>query len=102
MPEFLWPSEDGWPYPDPEARDATEVADPDFEVDEDLLSVRIPPPHLFDDLDPTERAVVSARFGIGGTPIRSMKELRADLGLARADVRSALESGLAKLRSHLA
>jgi len=102
MPDFLWPSEDGWPYPDPEARDATEVADPADQVDDDLLSVRIPPPHLLDDLDPTEREVVSARFGLDGVPVRTMKELRHDMGLPRAELRGALESGLAKLRSHLA
>jgi len=101
MPDFLWPSEDGWPYPDPEAQDVTEVADPDVQVDEDLLSIRIPPPHLLDDLDATERAVLSARFGIGGARVRTMKELRHDTGLPRAELRGALESGLAKLRSHL-
>jgi DNA-directed RNA polymerase sigma subunit (sigma70/sigma32) len=101
MPDFLWPSEDGWPYPDPEAEDATEVADPDFEVDDDLLSLRLPPPHLMDDLDATERAVLSARFGIGGAPVRTMKELRLEMGIPRAELRDALESALAKLRSHL-
>jgi len=101
MREFVWPSEDGWPYPDPEARDATEVADIGDEIDEDLLSLRIPPPHLYDELDATERAVVTARFGLNGSPVRTMKELRQELGLPRSQVRGALESGLAKIRTHL-
>lgn len=93
-----WPTEDGWPYPDT----VQEIVDLASESDDDLLSLRIPPPHLFDDLDPLERQVIGARFGLNGTPVRTMKELQADTGLCRADLRSALGSGLAKLRSHLA
>ena len=100
MRDFLWPSEDGWPYPDPEARDVTELADTD-EIDDELLSLRIPAPHLFDDLDPTERAVVTGRFGLDGTRVRTLNQLHAELGLPRAQIRGALESGLAKLRTQL-
>ena len=46
--------------------------------------------------------MISARFGLGGVPIRSMKQLHADLGLPRADLRQALGSGLDKLRMRLA
>jgi DNA-directed RNA polymerase sigma subunit (sigma70/sigma32) len=59
------------------------------------------PPHLFDDLDPLERRVIDSRFGLEGQPVRSMKQLHADLGVPRADLRQALGSGLAKLRNHL-
>ena len=98
MSSFVWPSEDGWPYPDQER----ELIDFDNELDDDVVSLRAAPAHLFDDLDPLERQVISARFGLGGVPIRSMKQLHADLGLPRADLRQALGSGLDKLRMRLA
>ncbi|MGH9150602.1 MAG: sigma factor-like helix-turn-helix DNA-binding protein [Acidimicrobiales bacterium] len=98
MRTFLWPADDGWPYPD----SGPETADPDGETDDDLLSLRTASPHLLDDLDTLERQVISARFGLDGAPLRSMKELHAELGLPRQDIRVALGSGLAKLRSHFA
>jgi DNA-directed RNA polymerase sigma subunit (sigma70/sigma32) len=93
-----WPREDGWPYADTGAEEEAAGAEPDV----DLLALTIPPPHLYEDLEPLEREVISARFGLAGTPVRSMKQLHADLGVPRADLRLALGSGLAKLRDHLA
>lgn len=93
----FWQTEDGWPYADVEG----EQADPDAETDEDLLSVRLAATQALSTLDPLEREVVDARFGLEGHPIRSMKQLRTDLGVDRADLRSALGSGLAKLRTTL-
>jgi DNA-directed RNA polymerase sigma subunit (sigma70/sigma32) len=97
MSSYVWPSDDGWPYPDT----AREVIDPNGDLDEDLIWLRMKP-HLLDGLDPLERQVIAARFGFGGQPIRSMKELHADTGLARSELREALGSGLAKLRLSLA
>jgi DNA-directed RNA polymerase sigma subunit (sigma70/sigma32) len=93
-----WPTEDGWPYADSEREWADAEA---AELDDDLISLKAPPPHLFDDLDPLERQVIASRFGLEGRPVRSMKQLHLDLGVPRADLREALGSGLAKLRSHL-
>ena len=93
----FWATEDGWPYPDA----LEDWIDLDSESDDELLNLRIPPRHLFDDLEPLEREVISARFGLAGAPMRTMKELRADTGLPREDLRQALGSGLAKLRLHL-
>lgn len=93
-----WPTEDGWPYADSGREEADVWAEPD----DDLMSLTAPPPHLYDRLEPLERQVISARFGLGGEPIRSMKQLHADLGVPRADLRQALGSGLAKLRDQLA
>lgn len=93
-----WPTEDGWPYADTGLEEADMGAEPDV----DLLSLTVPPPHLYDDLAPLERQVITSRFGLGGAPVRSMKQLHADLGVPRADLRQALGSGLAKLRDHLA
>jgi len=98
MSSYLWPSEDGWPYPDQEG----EQIDFSNELDDDIVSLRASPSRLFDTLDPLERQVISARFGLGGVPIRSMKQLHADLGLPREDLRQALGSGLDKLRTRLA
>lgn len=93
----FWQTEDGWPYADVEG----EQADPEAETDEDLLSVKLGAAHALEGLEPLEREVVSARFGLQGHPLRSMKELRSELGVDRADLRSALGSGLAKMRTSL-
>lgn len=97
MSTFLWPSEDGWPYPDT----AAEQVDVDAGVDDDALLLKTSPTHLFDMLDPLERQVVTSHYGLDGKPPRSMKELHTDLGMSRAEVREALAGGLAKLRLHL-
>jgi DNA-directed RNA polymerase sigma subunit (sigma70/sigma32) len=97
MSSYLWPSEDGWPYPDAEA----ETPDPAAAVDDDALLLRMTPAHLFDTLEPLERQVITAHYGLDGAPPRSMKELHHDLGLSRADLREALGGGLAKLRATL-
>ena len=94
---YLWPNEDGWPYPDSGA----DLADPNADVDDDALLLRTAPPHLFEKLDPLERQVVIAHYGLDGSPPKSMKQLHTDLALTRTEVREALAGGLAKLRAHL-
>src|SRR4051794_26081452 len=94
----FWATEDGWPYPDA-LEDWVDLAS---ESDDELLNLRIPPRNLYSDLNPLEREVIDARFGLHGTPLRSMKELLQDTGLPREDLRQALGSGLEKLRIHLA
>jgi len=100
MTSFIWPAEDGWPYPDPTDRYA-EAVDLDAESDDDLLSLKLPSTHVFDDLDPIEREVITSHYGLNGAPARSMKQLHNELGLSRSDLRGVLGSGLAKLRQHL-
>jgi DNA-directed RNA polymerase sigma subunit (sigma70/sigma32) len=97
MTSFLWPSEDGWPYPDT----AAEAVDLDSESDDDLLSLKVPPPHLFDTLDPLERQIINAHYGLNGSPARTIKQLHAELGMPSSDLHDVLGSGLAKLRMHL-
>ena len=92
----LWAAEDGWPYPDA-LGDLVDVAG---EADDDLLSVTVDR-HLLDSLDPVEREVVLARFGLQGHEVRTMKQLRCVLHLPRDEIRDALGSGLEKLRIHL-
>jgi len=92
----LWAAEDGWPYPDA----LGDFVDIESGPDDDLLSLTTNK-HLYDNLDPVELEVLESRFGLHGHELRSMKQLHADLGLPRADLRMALGSGLAKLRNHL-
>ncbi len=95
MSSYIWPNDDGWPYPD----SVGEFADPAAGADDDALLLKAATTHMFDSLEPLERRVVTAHYGLDGSPPRSMKELHADLGLTRAEVRDALASGLAKLRT---
>ena len=97
MSAYLWPSEDGWPYPDTVA----EWADDGSALDDDLFELQLRSPQLLSALDPLERQVITARYGLNGQTGRSMKELHRDLGLSRQELRSALGSGLAKLRTQL-
>src|SRR5438874_5080534 len=97
MSSFLWPNEEGWPYPDTEG----ETVDFAATTDDDDLSLRAAPARLFDHLDPLERAVITAHYGLMGQRPRTMKQLHAEMGLPRADLREALGTGLAKLRTEL-
>lgn len=92
----FWATDDGWPYADT-LDDAPEL---DGGPDEEMLSL-LTSHHLLDGLDDTERSVVAARFGLGGVPVSTMKELQANTGMPREALRSALGSGLAKLRVNL-
>jgi DNA-directed RNA polymerase sigma subunit (sigma70/sigma32) len=98
MRPYLWP-EDGWPYRDPSK---AEVADLDATIDDDAMVLRNMGARLFEFLDPLERQVITAHYGLDGTPPRTMKELHHDTGLPRAELREALAAGLAKLRTTLA
>ena len=97
MRSYLWP-EDGWPYPDSKA----ELPDLDSNVDEDAVVLRGLGPRLFEFLDPLERQVITAHYGLDGSPPRTMKELHHEMGLPRTELREALAGGLAKLRATLA
>jgi DNA-directed RNA polymerase sigma subunit (sigma70/sigma32) len=57
--------------------------------------------HLFDLLDPLERQVITAHYGLDGAAPRTMKELHHAMGLPRTELREALAGGLAKLRISL-
>lgn len=92
----FWATDDGWPYADT----VDDLADLDGGPDEELLSL-LTSHHLLDGLDETERNVVAARFGLGGRPVSTMKELQATTGMPRDVLRSALGSGLEKLRVNL-
>ena len=97
MRSYLWP-EDGWPYPDSKG----ELPDLDSNIDEDAMVLRGMGPKLFEFLDPLERQVITAHYGLDGSPPRTMKELHHVMGLPRTELREALAAGLAKLRASLA
>src|SRR5215212_12034352 len=97
MRSYLWP-EDGGPYPDSKG----ELPDLDSNIDEDAMVLREMGPKLFEFLDPLERQVITAHYGLDGSPPRTMKELHHETGLPRAELREALAGGLAKLRTTLA
>jgi DNA-directed RNA polymerase sigma subunit (sigma70/sigma32) len=100
-----WPSDEGWPYPDADA--ATDVADlredeADYDGwDDDAISLHAAAAHLFDDLGPLERMVIVGRYGLDGGEPRSMRDLQHELHRNRADLRTALGDGLAKLRGRV-
>jgi DNA-directed RNA polymerase sigma subunit (sigma70/sigma32) len=95
MPTFIWPAEDGWPYPDSDDLGGWVEG-----ADDELLSVSASP-HLFDELSPLERTVILGRFGLCGQQPRSVKQLLHETGATRADLRGAMGSGLGKLRTRL-
>ena len=97
MRPYLWP-EDGWPYPDSKPA----VPARDSNIDDDAMVLRGMGTRLFDFLEPLERQVITSHYGLDGSPPRTMKELHHDTGLSRAELREALASGLAKLRTTLA
>ncbi len=90
----LFPSDDGWPYPDV----LTEPAIED-EIDLDALELRADP-HAFADLTAAEHFAIEQRFGFGGPPC-SMKHLARELGCTHADARALLGGAIDKLRMRL-
>lgn len=100
---FPYPSEDGWPYPDADDdADEPEIADPAADVDDDLVSLHALPRRLFDTLEPLEREVLDARFGLEGHALRSIHQLHRQLGATPAELHAALDRGLTKLRLGMA
>jgi DNA-directed RNA polymerase sigma subunit (sigma70/sigma32) len=97
MGTFMWPSEDGWPYPDGDA----ELVDPAASPDDDLLSLRTAARRMIGSLDAAERQVITARFGLDGRGARSFEQIQATTGLPPARALDVMGSGLAKLRRQL-
>jgi hypothetical protein len=95
----LYPSDDGWPYPDAPASESAFELTADDDVDLDLLELRADP-HAYADLTELEYFAVSWRYGLGGTP-HSMKNLAGELGCSHAEARDVLGGALDKLRRRL-
>jgi DNA-directed RNA polymerase sigma subunit (sigma70/sigma32) len=92
----LFPTDDGWPYPDVAAWEPGS----DDDIDLDALELRVDP-HAFSDLTELEYYVIAHRYGIGTAPC-SMKVLSRDLECSHREARDVLAGALAKLRRRLA
>jgi DNA-directed RNA polymerase sigma subunit (sigma70/sigma32) len=92
----LFPTDDGWPYPDvPESAFAV-----DDEPDLDALELRADP-HAFDSLTLQERQALFAHFGLRGHTALTMKELGPALGCSRSEARALLGIAIDKVRTRL-
>ena len=88
----LFPSDDGWPYPDlTSALDAAADA-PDFDA------LELFGPRAFDSLSRPERDALFLHFGLNGCDAHSMKALGPALGCTKSEARQLLGSAIDKLR----
>ncbi len=92
----LFPSDDGWPYPDTAGRADPVADDP---IDLDALELRVDR-HAFADLTEWERFAVVHRYGLDGPPY-TMKELAHELDCSHAEARDLIGAALDKLRHRL-
>ena len=91
----LYPSDDGWPYPDTLGAEL----ESDDEVDLDALELRIDP-HAYADLTEREHFAVFHRFGLDGDAC-SMLELARAMDCTDAEAAVVLSAAIDKLRDRL-
>jgi len=70
---------------------------PDERAGDTILSGEVE--HALGHLPPVERRILELRFGLGGKPERSFREVAQDLRLTAGQVRAAEETALRRLRS---
>jgi hypothetical protein len=92
----LFPTDDGWPYPDAVALDVASEYEPDL----DALELRADP-HAFDALTLDERAALFCHFGLQGHAAVPMRKLGPVLGCTRSEARALLGSAIDKVRVRL-
>ena len=90
----LFPSDDGWPYPDATGLDLADDA-----VDFDALELL--GPRAYDVLTEPERDALFLHFGLRGRNALSMKELAPALGCTRAEARTLVGTAIDKVRVQL-
>jgi DNA-directed RNA polymerase sigma subunit (sigma70/sigma32) len=95
----LFPTDDGWPYPDSPADEASAPTD-DGELDLDALELQVDP-RPFSELSPVECDALTRRYGFDCDP-ESMKEVARSLGCSHAQARDHLGRALDKIRARLA
>jgi DNA-directed RNA polymerase specialized sigma24 family protein len=95
----LFPTDEGWPYPDSDGDPALSGADlvVDDDVDLDALQL-VANAHAFDGLSPAEREALDRRYWQG----ESMKELARSLGCTHAEAAVVLGHAVDKVRRRLA
>ena len=92
----LYPTDDGWPYPD--ALAVEPAADDD--IDLDLLELRADP-HAYADLTELEYFAVSWRYGLTGDATLDEEPRASELGCNHSEARAVLGGALDKLRQRL-
>jgi hypothetical protein len=97
----LFPSDDGWPYPDVDEASSlwsghVETEDP-FDLDSLELRADV---HAYDDLTEMEHMALFLHFGLDCRPV-GMKDLGPAMGCSRADAREALGLAIDKMRRRL-
>ena len=92
----LFPSDDGWPYPDVVSGEFVVDDEPDL----DALELRADP-HAYDGLTMLERKALFSHFGLRGCTALSMKELGPALGCTRSEARAVLGTAIDKVRTRL-
>ena len=90
----LFPSDDGWPYPDEANRELTADAP-------DLDALELLGPHAYDVHTSEERDALCLHFGLQGANALSMKELGPMLGCSRAEAGALIGSAIDKMRVQL-
>ena len=90
----LFPTDDGWPYPDsPTLEAAADAADFD--------ALEFFGPHAYDSLSGLERHALRLHFGLDGGVALSMKELAPVLGCNRTEAGAVVGRAIDKLRTQL-
>jgi DNA-directed RNA polymerase sigma subunit (sigma70/sigma32) len=92
----LFPSDEGWPYPDFVGTDPVADDEPDLD-DLELRADR----HAFDGLTLQERQALFSHFGLQGHTAMSMKQLGPALGCSRSEARALLGTAIDKVRTRL-
>jgi DNA-directed RNA polymerase sigma subunit (sigma70/sigma32) len=92
----LFPTDEGWPYPDVVGLDLVADEEPDL----DALELRADR-HAFDGLTLLEREALFSHFGLQGHHPLSMKELGPALGCSRSEARTLLGTAIDKVRTRL-
>ena len=92
----LFPTDEGWPYPETVGLDLVADDEPDL----DALELRADP-HAYDGLTLQERAALFSHFGLQGHQPLSMKELGPALGCSRSEARLLLGTAIDKVRTRL-
>ncbi len=90
----LFPTDDGWPYPDVVGTEPAADAP-------DLDALELLGPHAYTMLSERERDALFAHFGLGGTPPVPMKVLAPMLGCTRAQARDLVGGAIDKVRVQL-
>jgi hypothetical protein len=94
----LFPTDDGWPYPDTDADDGLlrQGFTVDDDIDLDALEL-VADTHAFDGLTPLERYALDRRFWQG----ESMKDLARSLNCSHAEAAAVLGQAVDKVRTRI-